>query len=64
MILRVLIVLGLAALGLYWGLTRPEYLSAEELQAFTPDAVAGEAVFHAAGCAACRKNGSILSASA
>ena len=54
--LRLLLVLAVAALvaiplGLW--LTAPERVEAADLAGFAPDPVAGEAVFHAAGCAGC-----------
>lgn len=48
-------VLGLGLLGLALGLwlTRPSYVTAEEVAGLRGDAAAGEAVFWAAGCASC-----------
>lgn len=48
--LPILVVGGFAA---FWGLTRPATVPAEELAGLTGDAVAGERVFWAAGCASC-----------
>ena len=47
----VAIVVGLILAGLW--LSRPEPLQAEDLPAHSPDAVAGERMFWAAGCAGC-----------
>jgi mono/diheme cytochrome c family protein len=46
-------VLALGGLAVFWGLTRPGTVPADELAGLTGDAVAGEAVFWAAGCASC-----------
>ena len=52
------IVFGLGVLALVgaagaWGLTRPAVVSPDDLAGLTGDAVAGETVFWAAGCASC-----------
>ncbi len=52
-ILFILIVLALGALGAGLALTRPTVIPEMELAALSGDAVAGESVFWAAGCASC-----------
>lgn len=52
-LIRMVIVLGLLGLGIAWALTRPEYITDEDIAGLTGDAQAGEAVFWAAGCASC-----------
>jgi mono/diheme cytochrome c family protein len=52
-ILLSLAVIGLAGLGAFWVLTRPVTIPETELAELSGDAVAGEAVFWAAGCASC-----------
>jgi mono/diheme cytochrome c family protein len=52
-ILLSLAVIGLAGLGAFWVLTRPVTIPETELADLSGDAVAGEAVFWAAGCASC-----------
>lgn len=45
--------LALIGAGIFWTITRPNALSEERLTGLSSDPVAGEAVFHAAGCASC-----------
>lgn len=56
--IRLLRWLPAAALGsvlLFWFLTRPQVIAAGELPDHEPDAVNGELVFHAGGCASCHQ---------
>jgi len=39
--------------GIFWGLTRPETISEDNLAGLSSDAEAGGVIFHAAGCASC-----------
>ena len=48
-----LVVLGLIGFAVYWFVTRPDPLPEDALAGLTPDAVHGEQVFWAGGCAAC-----------
>lgn len=48
-----LLALGLIGLAVAWVLTRPTFVSDEEVAGLTGDAEAGEAVFWAGGCASC-----------
>lgn len=52
-ILRWTIALGLVAMAVFWGLTRPEPLPDDALAGLSGDAVAGKDVFLAAGCESC-----------
>lgn len=45
--------LALIGAGIFWTVTRPNALAEEQLTGLSSDPVAGEAVFHAAGCASC-----------
>lgn len=44
---------GLVGLVLFWGLTRPEGVSEQEMAGLVADAAHGEQVFLAGGCASC-----------
>jgi mono/diheme cytochrome c family protein len=48
-----LVIIGLAGLAVFWFVTRPEALPAEELAGLVPDVMHGEQVFWAGGCASC-----------
>ena len=52
-ILTVLAIAAVAALALYWGLTRTAPVTAETLAGIEPDLARGEWVFTAAGCEGC-----------
>lgn len=52
-LLRWVVFIGVMGFGVAWFLTRPSHISDAEVAGLTGDAVAGEAVFHAAGCASC-----------
>lgn len=41
----------------FWLLTRPQTLVTDDLEAYKPDPVDGEQLFHAGGCAACHGSG-------
>jgi mono/diheme cytochrome c family protein len=47
------LVCGLAGLGVFWAVTRPDPLSEADVAGLTGDSAKGEAVFWAAGCASC-----------
>lgn len=47
------LVLGFVGLGVFWFITAPQQLSAEELPTHTASAEAGAYIFSAAGCASC-----------
>lgn len=48
-----LFALGLAGFTIFWTLTHPRGLPESDFAGITGDALRGEAVFHAAGCASC-----------
>lgn len=52
-VIRILLALGLVGLGIAWALTRPQHITDADVAGLAGDAIAGEAVFHAAGCASC-----------
>lgn len=52
-LLRWVVFIGVMGFGVAWFLTRPSHISDAEVAGLTGDAAAGEAVFHAAGCASC-----------
>lgn len=47
------IALAVVGAGVFWWVTRPGIAGAEVLAGLSPDAAAGEQVFHASGCASC-----------
>ena len=47
------LVLGFIGLGVFWFITAPQQLTADELPSHTASAEAGAYVFSAAGCASC-----------
>lgn len=51
--MRFLVLLAVLGAGLFWYLTRPERMNANELVALVGSAERGAAVFHAGGCASC-----------
>ncbi len=52
-VIRWAIFLGVVGLGTAWFLTRPVHITDADVAGLSGDAVAGEAVFWAAGCASC-----------
>lgn len=50
---RLVLILALLGLGVFWFLTRPSTLAENALAGLTADAGRGETVFNAAGCASC-----------
>jgi len=47
------VVAAVAGLGVFWFVTMPVIVSAEQLPAYTPNVANGQAVFNAGGCASC-----------
>lgn len=52
-LIRWLVFLCLVGLGAFWVLTRPDTLTEADVAGLTGDAIRGEGVFHATGCASC-----------
>lgn len=52
-LIRLLVLLALAGLAVFWFVTRPATLTEADLAGLTGDAARGETVFRAAGCASC-----------
>nr|WP_242500724.1 cytochrome c [Tropicimonas sp. IMCC6043] len=52
-LLRIVLICGLAILGIGWFATRPEHVDASIVEAAVPDMERGETLFFAGGCAAC-----------
>ncbi len=51
--LRYIVILALIGMAAFWVVTRPERVDEARIAQLAPDAARGEAVFWAAGCAAC-----------
>lgn len=52
-ILRWAVFLGVIGFGIAWFLTRPTHITDADIAGLTGDPVAGETLFHTAGCASC-----------
>lgn len=52
-LIRIVVVLAVAAGAVYWLVTQPKTIAASALPAHTPDLANGETVFNAGGCASC-----------